>query len=120
VQQAKPLPDKRTLVVMTGTVKVSISSTFYAQFFCTKVFCPAFIYLWFGFVIFWIKNIGPKAARKMLMKLTTGEQKSNYIFSFRTFQLFCRQGQRPLITFSRILCQPPFLILSKQLILILI
>jgi hypothetical protein len=26
----------------------------------------------FGFVVFWQKDIGEKAARKMLMKLTTG------------------------------------------------
>ncbi len=34
----------------------------------------AFLYLWFGFVVFWRKNIGEKAARKMLMKLTNGSQ----------------------------------------------
>jgi len=37
-----------------------------------KVFCEAFLYLQFGFVIYWQKNIGAKAAHKMLMKLTTG------------------------------------------------
>jgi len=37
-----------------------------------KVFFAAFLYLQFGFVIFWQKNIGSKAARKMLMKLTPG------------------------------------------------
>jgi len=47
---------------------VSISSTFYARLFCKKVFCTVF-QLQFGFVIFWHKNIGAKAARKMLMKL---------------------------------------------------
>ena len=48
----------------------SISPTFYAQLFCTKVFSAAFLYLQFGFVFVWRKNIGAKAARKMLVKLT--------------------------------------------------
>ncbi len=34
----------------------------------------SFSLLQFGFVIFWRKNIGAKAARKMLMKLTTALQ----------------------------------------------
>jgi len=38
--------------------------------FCTKVFCTAFFYLQFGFVIFRQNNIGAKAALKMLVKLT--------------------------------------------------
>jgi len=37
-----------------------------------KVLCAAFLLLQFGFVIFWQKNSGKKAACKMLMKLTTG------------------------------------------------
>jgi hypothetical protein len=36
------------------------------------VFCEVFFYLKIGFVIFWQKNIGTKAARKMLVKLTAG------------------------------------------------
>jgi len=36
------------------------------------VFCAAFLYLQFGFVIFWQKNIDAKAALKMLLKLTKG------------------------------------------------
>ena len=50
---------------------MSISPTFYEQLFCTKVFCTAFMCLQFGFVIFWQKKIGAKAAHKMLVKLTT-------------------------------------------------
>jgi len=42
---------------------VLFSSTFYEQLFSTKVFFEAFLYLQFGFVIFWQKNI---------VKLTTG------------------------------------------------
>jgi len=36
------------------------------------VLCIAFLYLQFGFVIFRQKEIGAKAARKMLVKLTKG------------------------------------------------
>ncbi len=35
-----------------------------------KLFCAAFICLQFGFVIFWQKDFGTKAAHKMLVKLT--------------------------------------------------
>ncbi len=35
-----------------------------------KVFCAAFVCLQFGFVIFWQKDFGTKAAHKMLVKLT--------------------------------------------------
>jgi len=35
------------------------------------VFCAAFLYLQFGFVIFRHKNIGAKAACEMFVKLTT-------------------------------------------------
>ncbi len=48
----------------------SISPTFYAQGFCTKAYCAAFLYLQFGFVNFWLKDIGNKSTQKMLMKLT--------------------------------------------------
>jgi hypothetical protein len=51
---------------------VSISPIFYEQLFCTKVFCAAFISLQFGFVIFWQKDFGAKAALQMLVKLTPG------------------------------------------------
>jgi len=51
---------------------VSISPTFYERHFHAKVLCAAFLYLQFGFVIFWQKNISAKTAPKMLMKLTTG------------------------------------------------
>jgi hypothetical protein len=35
-----------------------------------KVFCAAFMRLQFGFVIYWQKDFGAKAAHKMLVKLT--------------------------------------------------
>jgi hypothetical protein len=45
---------------------------FYEQLFCMKVFCAAFMCLQFGFVIFWQKDFGAKAAHKLLVKLTPG------------------------------------------------
>jgi len=37
-----------------------------------KMFFATFLFIQFGFVVFWQKNIGAKAAHKMLMKLTKG------------------------------------------------
>ena len=54
---------------------VSISPTFYEQVFCTKVFCEASLCLQFGFVLFWQKEIDTKAARNVLVKLTTAPYK---------------------------------------------
>jgi len=52
--------------------QVSISPTFYEQLFHIKVFFATFLFLQFGFVIFfWQENIGAKAVCKMLAKLTT-------------------------------------------------
>jgi hypothetical protein len=42
--------------------QVSISTLFYEQLFCTTDFCAAFMRLQFGFVIFWRKDFGAKAA----------------------------------------------------------
>ena len=51
---------------------MSILPTFYKQHFCTKVFWAAFLYLHFRFVPFCRKEIGSKAACKLLLKLTIG------------------------------------------------
>ena len=48
---------------------VSISPTFYEHLFRTQVFCAAFLCLQLRFVFFRRKEIGAKAARKMLVKL---------------------------------------------------
>jgi len=53
----------------------SISPIFYEQFFCTKVFCMAFLYLQCGFLLFWQKNIDTKAACKIMVNLTTKGKK---------------------------------------------
>jgi hypothetical protein len=52
---------------------VSISPTFYAQLFCTKVLRKAFLSLDLRFVLFWRKTIGAKAARNELVKLTPAD-----------------------------------------------
>ena len=39
-----------------------------------KVFCKAFLYLQFVFVFFWHKEIGEKAGREMLVKVTKQEK----------------------------------------------
>jgi hypothetical protein len=49
-----------------------MSPIFYEQLFHTKVLCAAFMCLQFGFVIFWRKDFGAKAAHKMFVKLTPG------------------------------------------------
>jgi hypothetical protein len=57
------------------SILVSILPIFYEQlfaFFHMKVFCAAYMCLQFGFVIFWQKDFGAKAAHKMLVKLTPG------------------------------------------------
>jgi len=48
----------------------------FAPFFCMKVFFEAFLFSTykFGIGIFGPKNIGTKAAHKMLMKLTTTDK----------------------------------------------
>ncbi len=45
--------------------QVSISPIFYEQLFLMKVFGAAFMCLQYGFVIFWRKDFGAKAAHKM-------------------------------------------------------
>ncbi len=51
---------------------MSISPIFYEQLFHMKVFCAAFMCLQFGFVIFWQKDFGARAALIMLVKFTPG------------------------------------------------
>jgi hypothetical protein len=63
---------KRDRGVLAWATLVSISPIFYEQLFCMEVFCAAFMSLQFGFVTFWQKDFGAKAAHKMLMKLTPG------------------------------------------------
>jgi len=57
---------------VTGNrIQVSISSTFDELIFRAIVLCKDFLYLRFGFVTFWSKNICRKVASKMLMKLSS-------------------------------------------------
>ena len=59
------------LLILISFLVVDFTNIIQAPF-CTKMFCAAFLSLLFGLVIFWQKEIGEKAARKMLMKLTPG------------------------------------------------
>ena len=63
---------KHLKAVQITSVWLSISPIFYKQLFHTKVICAPFMCLQFGFVIFWRKDFGAKAAHKMLVKLTPG------------------------------------------------
>jgi hypothetical protein len=56
------------------------------QIFCTEVLWAAFLWLHFGFVIFWAKNIGAKGMRKILMKLTQGRGGVEVFFFFPCLQ----------------------------------
>ncbi len=79
---------KHLKAVQITLVWLSISPIFYKQLFHTKVLCAPFMCLQFGFVIFWQKDFGTKAAHKMLVKLTLGGQSSaiylNFVHLFNT------------------------------------
>jgi len=68
--------------------------------FCTKVYGAAFIYLPFGFEIYWRMNIGAKAACKMLVKLTTGGILLQIVFNHN--EPLCNQSDYslPLMQFG--------------------
>jgi len=53
------------------------------------VLCTAFHYLYFGSVIFWQKNIGAKAARKMLMTVTMAVNFTNILPTLVRTKVFC-------------------------------
>ncbi len=72
------LPRSQTLDC-TGKTWCQFHQYFMSSFFCMKVFCVAFMCLQFGFVIFWRKGFGAKAAHKMSVKLTPAR---NQHFSF--------------------------------------
>jgi len=60
-----------TFLSTFAKVQVSISSTFDARLFRMKLLCAAFLILQFGILIFWRKNIGTKAACRILVKFTS-------------------------------------------------
>jgi hypothetical protein len=60
---------------------VSISPIFFWELFCTKVFFAAFLCLQFGFVIFWQKDFGAKAAHKIFGEIDTWYRIHNTSFS---------------------------------------
>ncbi len=58
--------------------QVSISLEFYKQFFHTKVTQAVFGTYIVDLFFFWYKDIGVRAALKMLVKLTTASVNPNY------------------------------------------
>ena len=52
-------------------LKVLISSIFYKQLFCANMFWATFLYIQLVLVYFWQRDIGAKAALKMIVKLST-------------------------------------------------
>ena len=58
---------------------VSISPIIDKQFLCTKVFCAAFLYLQFVFIIIWQKEIFEQAAHTMMVKLTRVSNVVNHV-----------------------------------------
>jgi len=63
----KTMSNGETWTIVEERIQVSISTTFYEQLFHSKVFCADFMCLQFRLVFFWQKEIGAKAARKMLV-----------------------------------------------------
>jgi hypothetical protein len=55
---------------------VTISPTFYARLFHTKVFCKAVLYLHFRFELSCVQEYWRKYAYKMLVKLNKGHKKT--------------------------------------------
>ncbi len=66
---------------------MSITPIVYEQLFCTKVIGTAFMCLQFGFVIFWQKDFGVKAAHKMLLKLTLGWTNTLAYYNIHALQI---------------------------------
>jgi len=57
-----------------------------------KVFCTASLQFQFDFVIFWCNNFGARAACKMLMKLTIGKCRKDWMIknqSRKNAKIFC-------------------------------
>jgi hypothetical protein len=80
------------IIIIKFTPGDDFTNILLSTFLCMKVLYAAFLLLQFGFVIFQHKNIGAKAGRKMLMKLTPGVNFINILrphFSYRSLeQLF--------------------------------
>ncbi len=60
---------------------MSISPTFYARVFCTKVLCEAFLYSHLRFELFLAQEYWDKCSYKMLVKLTTGVNLANVFWA---------------------------------------
>ncbi len=90
-----------------------VSCQFYQHFsnsFLCKSCFFAFMSLQFGFVIFWHKKIGTKAARKMLVKLTTGVNFINILHKSFLYKSKLSSFSQVTFGFVIFLCQ----IISKK------
>jgi len=74
---------RKTLV--KSTPGVNLTDNLQAAFSYKSVL-EAFLYLQFGFLMFWQKNIGSKTARKMLAKLTASISSS--FQRYATFKIY--------------------------------
>jgi len=75
----------KTLMQLTpGITFTNITNSFFKQYVLLS-----FSFITLGFVIFWRKEIGTKAARKILVKLTIAENTFIYVLFiyFKTFFL---------------------------------
>ncbi len=79
---------KHIKVAQRALVWLSIAPLFYEQLFHTKVLYTAFVCLQFGFLIFWQKDFGAKAAHKMLVKLTPGVNFTNILGAAFLYESF--------------------------------
>jgi hypothetical protein len=70
-RENKKKTERALLLLQQG----SISPTFYARLFCTKVLCNAFFCLKYGLNFFWHNETAANALVKLLVKLTTAKAK---------------------------------------------
>ncbi len=75
---------KHIKAAQRALVWLSILPIFNEQLFHTKVLYAALMCLQFGFLIFWRKDFGAKAAHKMLVKLASGVNFINIFGEKRT------------------------------------
>jgi hypothetical protein len=71
------------------SVMVSISPTFYARLFCTKVLRKAFLSLHFRFELFWCKNIGANALKKCWWNWSMEKRNLSHYGPFKKHVTLC-------------------------------
>jgi hypothetical protein len=79
---------------------VNVTNILQAAFSC-QVLCAPFMCLQFGYVIFWQKDFGAKAAHKMLVKLTLGNCDTDF-FIFRQVRYFQNSKEPKILPQTRV------------------